>query len=315
MPARNCDRFLAAAMQSVLAQTWPAVELFVVDDASTDKTLAVAESCADARTTILRGNGQGAAAARNIGLAQARGAFIKFLDADDLINPVMIASQVQLLSSKGQDYVAGSTWYRFTGAAPDHATLKSEPPWEDLDPVSWLVASFTSDRMMLPGCWLVPAAVIARAGNWDATHVRSQNDDTEYFTRVLLASRGVVIAHDAELYYRSDVPSSLSQDQSEAARQARLHDYFQIKKALLAHEDSPRTRDATARNFARFVYEIWPRYPALTAQAMAEIDAFTGNKASLFPAGRLRRLSRVAGYRQMLRLRELIRKFSGTYSK
>jgi glycosyltransferase involved in cell wall biosynthesis len=83
IPVRNGAAYLAEAMASVLVQLDRNDELIVVDDNSTDDTSSVAAAIADPRSRMLRSTGRGVSAARNAGLAAARGAFIAFLDHDD----------------------------------------------------------------------------------------------------------------------------------------------------------------------------------------------------------------------------------------
>lgn len=81
----NHGRFLAAAIDSVLAQTAPAAEIIVVDDGSTDNTEEVARLYAEIR--YIRQDNAGLSAARNMGLRAAASDFVAFLDADDLLLP------------------------------------------------------------------------------------------------------------------------------------------------------------------------------------------------------------------------------------
>lgn len=81
IPAYNRDRYLAEAIESVLAQTYPAIELIVVDDGSSDRTAEVAQRYA--LTYHFQPNG-GISAARNAGIALATGEFLAFLDSDDI---------------------------------------------------------------------------------------------------------------------------------------------------------------------------------------------------------------------------------------
>ncbi len=83
IPVRNGDRYLAEALESVLAQTHPAHEVVVVDDGSRDRTLEVAKRYApEVRCVSQRAAGIGAA--RNRGATEVRGELLAFLDADDL---------------------------------------------------------------------------------------------------------------------------------------------------------------------------------------------------------------------------------------
>jgi glycosyltransferase involved in cell wall biosynthesis len=95
IPVFNGERFLAAAIQSVLEQTYRPLEVIVVDDGSTDRSLAIARSFPGVRMFEQARAGPGAA--RNRGVAAASGAFLAFLDADDLMPPDKLARQVGYL--------------------------------------------------------------------------------------------------------------------------------------------------------------------------------------------------------------------------
>jgi glycosyltransferase involved in cell wall biosynthesis len=84
IPVRNGARYLVQALVSVLEQIEDGDEILAVDDASTDETPELLADIADPRLRVLAGSGRGVSAARNLGLAQARGAFVAFLDHDDL---------------------------------------------------------------------------------------------------------------------------------------------------------------------------------------------------------------------------------------
>jgi glycosyltransferase involved in cell wall biosynthesis len=109
IPCFRQARYLAEAVESVLAQTYPAVETIVVNDGSDDDTEAVARGYGDRIRYVSRPNG-GIAAARNSGIAAARGAYLKFLDADDYLHPEQIARQVELAG--GRDDVVSFTGVR-----------------------------------------------------------------------------------------------------------------------------------------------------------------------------------------------------------
>lgn len=83
MPVYNVERYVAAAVCSVLDQTVPDLELILVDDGSTDGSGEICRSYHDRRIRIVRQENRGLAAARNAGIRHARGFFIAFLDADD----------------------------------------------------------------------------------------------------------------------------------------------------------------------------------------------------------------------------------------
>jgi len=99
-PAYNAARFLDEAIRSVRAQTFPSWEMIVVDDDSNDETATIVErwAASDPRIRLVRQSpNQGAAAARNRALAEARGQFVAFLDSDDLWRPEKLEVQVAFM--------------------------------------------------------------------------------------------------------------------------------------------------------------------------------------------------------------------------
>jgi glycosyltransferase involved in cell wall biosynthesis len=84
MPVFNVERFVGAAVGSVLAQTFGELELIVADDGSTDHTVALLREITDPRLRILTGAHCGPAAVLNRGVRSARGRYVAFLDGDDL---------------------------------------------------------------------------------------------------------------------------------------------------------------------------------------------------------------------------------------
>jgi hypothetical protein len=87
LATRNRATLLRRAIESVLAQTHREWELIVVDDASTDDTLTVIKSIRDPRVRLVQGDGSGAAWARNVGLREASGSIVAFLDDDNVMAP------------------------------------------------------------------------------------------------------------------------------------------------------------------------------------------------------------------------------------
>src|SRR5438128_2157669 len=100
IPTYDCATYLPASLDSILAQRAPAddvtVEVVVVDDGSTDETPSVLATYGD-RVRVVRGAHGGYAAARNLGLAHARGTWIAFHDADDVALPDRLAFQLEQL--------------------------------------------------------------------------------------------------------------------------------------------------------------------------------------------------------------------------
>ena len=111
-PCYNGGRFVAATIESVMRQTYPHWEMFIVDDGSTDDTARIAAGYAgqDDRIKLISQKNAGAAAARNAGMKLARGRYIALLDADDIWEPEFLARQLEFLRQK--DAVCVCSAYR-----------------------------------------------------------------------------------------------------------------------------------------------------------------------------------------------------------
>ncbi|MBA3433798.1 MAG: glycosyltransferase family 2 protein, partial [Actinobacteria bacterium] len=105
----NGERYLGAALESVLRQTVSDLELLVVDDGSTDATPSILEGVGDSRLRVLRGEKRvGLAAALNRGLDEARGRYVARLDADDVALPHRLERQLRRMVSGSPVAVVGS---------------------------------------------------------------------------------------------------------------------------------------------------------------------------------------------------------------
>jgi glycosyltransferase involved in cell wall biosynthesis len=118
IPVYNGGKFLAEAIESVLTQDLVPNEILVVDDGSTDDSVAVARGF-EPRICIVSQSNAGVAAARNTGIDRTNGEFIAFLDADDLMLPGRIAAQAaaMVLPSK-PDLVLSAQWLFRHGEMP-----------------------------------------------------------------------------------------------------------------------------------------------------------------------------------------------------
>ncbi len=107
LPMYNRAAYVAEAIASVYAQTSPVADVVVVDDGSTDESVAVVERVARPGLSIVRQSNRGIGAARNRGIAAATGDWIAFIDSDDLWEPDKLARQLAAGAGDGADLVFG----------------------------------------------------------------------------------------------------------------------------------------------------------------------------------------------------------------
>jgi glycosyltransferase involved in cell wall biosynthesis len=110
IPVYNREKYIGAAIDSILAQTFTHFELLVIDDGSTDKTQEVVQSYRDPRIRLVcNETNEGIPRTRNKGIHLAHGEYLAFLDSDDWAYPERLAKQVAFLDSH-PDYVAVGAW-------------------------------------------------------------------------------------------------------------------------------------------------------------------------------------------------------------
>lgn len=301
IPCRDAEPWLEATLRSALGQSCKECEVIVVDDGSTDRSAEIARRYAVDGVQLVQQAGSGAAAARNTALRLARGAFLQYLDADDLLDAQKIAVQLERLARAPARSVAAGAWVRFTGE-PNDDPIPDDPLWRDSAPLDWLVRCWDAGGMMHPAAWLTPREVAERAGPWN--EALSLDDDGEYFCRVLLASAGMVFCREARSFYRTHAGGSLSHAKTLRAWQSSHEMRRLVESEALAAEDSPRVRHACAMNHLQFAFAAWPyREARELARESLKRARRLDPQAQIPKAGpRFSALARIVGWRLARRI-------------
>ena len=303
-PAYNAAQSLGDTVRSVLAQTYPRVEMIVVNDGSKDDTLAVAQSFTEPRVKVIDQENRGQSASENRAFRECQGDFVVHLDADDLISPDKIAVQVARLQAAEPGCVAFHPWGRFY-TDPKDTRLLPEPFWRDIAPVDFHVEMWERHSMVQGACYLIPRHLIESAGPWNES--LSLINDFDFFPRVLLRATNLLFCHEPLLHYRSGLPGALSGTKSAAAWLSALTALISGTHELLSREASPRTRRACSRAYEEFVYASYPDVPRLRKQAWAKVRELGGPYFEPQMGPRLRALSSVVGWRVAFRAARAMR--------
>jgi len=281
IPVYNAEKFIEQTIISVLSQSFTNIELIVVDDGSTDNSVNILNNY-ESNIKIIHQPNKGAAAARNTGYMQSHGSYIKFLDADDLIDNEMVARQVEL-AQHYPDAVISAKWGRFY--QNDISSFKESPEecWQNMQAIDWLFSSWKNvTSTTVPGIFLIPRHIVERAGLWNER--LSLLDDTEYFARTILAAESVIFSRDSTLYYRSGLQYNLSGRKGPEAYLSAFEAYDGVIKALLAKRNHYITRKLAANIWQSFIYKVYPDCPdliILAEKALSELP----EADILFPAG------------------------------
>ncbi|MBK8284618.1 MAG: glycosyltransferase family 2 protein [Ahniella sp.] len=255
MPAFNAAPWIAAAIASVLNQSHRNLELLIVDDGSQDQTHQIAQSFSDPRVRLFSQSKQGAAAARNRAMSEAKGDFFQFLDADDLLNADKLAVQVSCVPWISRDNLLSGRWRRFVDT-PETFLEIPDSLWQDMEPHVFLQRSLRHNQMMHPAAWLVPRELAILAGEWDPRI--TVNDDGEYFARVVSHARGIHFVDSSISWYRSNIVGSLSGRQGPESAASQALALGQIAKTLVGLDCSEESLTAIAIARARLSLSLWP---------------------------------------------------------
>lgn len=264
IPAFNAQEWIAGTLRSAIAQTWPQKEIIVVDDGSSDQTIAIAKQFETDRISVVTQHNQGAAAARNKAFSLSRGDYIQWLDADDLLAPDKIARQMDMLNQcRSARTLLSSEWGRFM-YRHDRAKFLPTPLWCDLSPSEWLLRKMGQNLHMQTATWLVSRELTEAAGPWNTRLLG--DDDGEYFCRVLLQSDGIRFVPGAKVFYRV-TPNSLSYiGGSDRKLEAQWHSMQLHIQYLRSLEDSERVRTACVRYLQNWLVNFYPERLDLVAQ-------------------------------------------------
>ena len=236
IPAYDRGHLIKETLTSVLKQSYKQWECIVVDDGSTDNTKQVVEEFTekDARFYYYRRPDdypKGANSCRNFGFEKSTGAFINWLDSDDLLSEDKLAAQLELLQhSHHEGIVFTCKWNRFTGStegiAPKQSHINRAFP-TGLD----LLKAFNKKASFFPcHAYLVSRDLIDKAGLWDETLL--VNQDGEFFTRILIHAKEVLHPERGMVYYRTPQTEGVSNFQNREKMESSIQSWKRIEDHL-----------------------------------------------------------------------------------
>ena len=204
IPTHNCAAYLPEALNSALSQTYPRIEILVVDDGSTDNTAAIMARYAD--QTIYRQEQSGPSCARNRGIAKATGPYIAFLDADDIWVPSKLEKQFFVFDQHPE---TGLVYSRSVGFSNETGEKLGVYP-------KTVYSGMLFDRLLVAPLFYLPSVItktriLTDLGGFDEDLITAE--DTHLYLRIarchsiigipdILVRRRI---HNKNLSYRSDI--------------------------------------------------------------------------------------------------------------
>ena len=248
VPLYNSVKFLNLCVTSILQQTFTDFELILIDDCSTDKTFDVAKKFTDTRIKILRTekNIGYPGAVRNIGLDEAVGDYVFFMDHDDIILPNAFEVLVEIADKTCADAVTSTSWFLCKNFESDDMTLhkvdlKPSPPVsEDIKTRLW-------DEIVLEGVHVAPWCWFYRRKFLCDNKIKFPAEVAEdvFFTVDVLFATNKIEKVDFPFYVWRDFKSSASKDISRVYRNMKsiLHLSDWLEEKLTPLEDTAFTSE------------------------------------------------------------------------
>ena len=244
IPCFNAERWIAQAIESAVAQTWPEKEIIVVDDGSTDGSPDVIRRYKD-RVRWEIGPNRGGNPTRNRLLELARGEWLQYLDADDYLLPGKIAAQMDFLAIRPQSDVVYSPMLldfissQGSNPVPNPNSINTKDMWIGL--VRWHTPQ--------TGGYLFRRQALVDAGGWNAAQPCCQ--DNEMCLRLLMCGKQFTFCPKTGAVYRVGSNESVSSCNQALVREHRL-EIIKRAEGFLRHCGQLTERRLWAINQARF---------------------------------------------------------------
>jgi glycosyltransferase involved in cell wall biosynthesis len=203
IPAYNAEKFIAAALTSVQAQSLANFEIIVVDDGSTDRTAAIVASFSDRRITLIHQHNGGVSKARNTGLAATRAPYVFFLDSDDMLAPEALRRMVDALDQAPDRVACVGNHIKISEDGTElskrsHLRLKQLPRGDTL---RHLIA-----KNFVCGAIAIRTEAARAAGGFDTS--LKLGEDWEFWCRLALTGDFATMPDDVLLLYRQRFSSA-----------------------------------------------------------------------------------------------------------
>lgn len=307
IPFYNAEKYIGDTIQSCLNQTYSTIEIILVNDGSSDNSSGVINSFDDNRLKYFTVPNGGPCRARNFGLSKASGALIQFLDADDLLEKEKLSLQYKKYLQFGDDYIYSGVMGKILG---DQKTLEQDFHfyYQDLSVLEYFQEMFGNfGKYYTTGIWLVPRKLVDQTHGWDEKVLI--NNDGEYFTRIILHSKGIKFCPGAIFYYRRDVTGSVSKARNgKHIYESWLYSYSCYVKNFQLKIDTKSANHLGRRALSVYYCNSYPNHPELLENCKDQIRQLGYQKPVAHGGKTFKIISAFLGVYRALKIRELKQK-------
>jgi len=292
IPLYNAEKYIAETIESCLAQTYDNIEIIIVDDGSTDKSLSIAKEYEKdyKNIKVVTQQNSGASAARNWAFELSSGDFIQYLDADDLLHPDKIRLQIEVLKNEDKRTLAFGKWGIFYKSI-ENVRWKEPPVNKNYDnPKQFLIDLWASGLTVVVYAWLISRKLVEESGGWNEN--LSSNDDGEFSARVVLYAKKIIFVESSVGYYRKDNENSLSKQVSREALESKLNSLGLYVELMKNDIKNPEVQRSLALLHSRFLNKIPPLYKDISSEVKYRINSFGYEK----PLNTMKAVDKILSY-------------------
>ena len=263
IPLYNAKNYIEETIAKALNQSYPNIELIIVDDHSTDNSLELAQKYSSDKVHIYTNPKKGGNSARNYAFEKSKGEYVKFMDADDYCTDDMIEKQMKRILKEGdKDTLIFSPVKMLY---PDDKLFL--PPREidkDYTPgIELLIDIWRGKGWNCPHCHLMHRDLFIKSGGWNETIIKNQ--DGEFFARVAAKASKSLFVKDVYAIWRQ-TGLGVSSQMSLKAQESMLHTYDIISHLILNYKDNEENRYNCGKYIGNFVYSNYPKIKPIMPQ-------------------------------------------------
>jgi hypothetical protein len=291
IPCYNAERWIKQCIASALDQTWPNKEVIVVDDGSTDGSLAVIRGFDD-RIKWETGPNRGGNAARNRLLELSQGEWVQYLDADDYLLPDKISDQLETIENKNVDVVFSRVIQESSIDGKIFQEVALPPPSDD----PWCL--LVQWELPQTGGVLMKRRALEEVGGWKIDQPCCQ--EHELYLRLLCAGKTFLYSKAYGAVYRQWPKGSVSRGNVPEVLQQRLEIVRRVEQFLQQHSQlTPQRRGAINQAKLEVARGGWKSDRKTASRIVYEIQQ---SDAGFRPGGIGSRISYSRGYKILYRL-------------
>lgn len=276
IPFFNNHHTIEETLDSLESQQYKDFEVILVEDKNSKPfNLNISERYSFKFLYLKNKRNAGASSNRNLGMRNAKGKYLQFLDGDDIMSSDKFSSQIDLLKNKPFTVAtcSWSTFQRFVGEDSVSASVL----FRDYTSREYLMfLNGTFSEMMPVHCYLIPVAVINKTTGWDEQI--TLGDDGEFMNRVLVHANAVLFSKRGTAYYRRGDASSLSNTISEKAAYSNLLCSISYEELVKTYYplDVKMQRSAIKKYNLLFLW-AFNKHPEVASQAEKRVMALGGS--------------------------------------